>query len=77
MTNYLFTARAEFESWPKPAVSHDDTLLGQVVDEAKSAVTADGMDPNTFVDPKVNPKMHGTDPNTFVDPKVNPKVHAA
>lgn len=37
-------ARAEFESWPKPAVSHDHTLLGQVVDEAKSAVTADGMD---------------------------------
>lgn len=55
---FLFMVRAEFESWPKPAVSHDQTLLSQVVNEAKLAITADGTDCNTFVGLKVDPKVH-------------------
>lgn len=44
-------ARAEFESRPKPAASHDHTILSHVVAEAKAVITADGTDWNTFADP--------------------------
>lgn len=64
MQNYLFMVRADSKSWPKPAASHNHTLLDQVANEVKSAIISDITDCNTFVDPKV-------------DPEVDPKVHVS
>lgn len=49
--------RAEFESWPKLAASHDHTPLGQAVAEAKPAINAYGTDCNKFVETKAEPKL--------------------